>query len=129
MNAKFTDDNGEEIAVSNIDELITYIKKLNLTEYDGYDEYSYIKAQLGSTKSPYYVMSISYTNELDCRKTEYAIRRYVTSFKPRNYSEYPEYTSIALSHSLKNRLKKLKRGSESYESVIWYLLLEYYDKI
>lgn len=108
-------------------ELIHYIKEWNLTSYTGYDE-TQPRAMIESTKQPFRILMISYDDIWDCKKTEQRIKPYMTKFTPRKYG-FNSSTSIAISYSAKQELKKLKNDGDSFDFIIWKLLLRYYDKL
>ena len=109
-------------------ELTDTIQILNLNTYEGFQNDSPEEAQMFSTKNPLCVIRIHYENMLDCKNTERIIRPYLSKFHPRKYSS-DNKTSIIISSECKTELAKIKQRKESYEMVIWKLLLEHYWEI
>lgn len=118
--------NQKEKTEINLKELDENIWLFQLNEYKGYTDNE--PAIIKSTKRQYPTIEITYEDIWDCRKNEQILREKFTKFSPKKFAS-EKLTSIAVSYSAKEELKKLKKGSESLESVIWRLLLEHYDRI
>lgn len=123
MKAEIPSDNNYEI--TDIDELIYYIGTLELDQYYGHDEFSKIDARIFTQKKPGKPIIVKYDDVLDCKKTEVLLKPYFSKFTPRKYS--PGTTSIGLSDECKRELDNIKKGKESYEMVIWKLIMEHYE--
>ena len=109
----------------------TYLTEENMellrtTIYYGYDEtqpYAWLWAKKHDAR-----IKIAYDDVFDCKQTELAIRPFCSKFSQRKTSFTP-LSSIGVSEDCKQELNNMKSPYESYEMVIWRLLLEHYGKI
>ena len=111
----------KETTITNIHELIEKIPKLKTNMYYGYNltqPYAWIFSMQNRPIS----IRIEYDNLIDCKKTEMMLKPVCTTFSPRRYNPSPS-TSIGVSKDCKQELKKIKQDHESFEDVIWRLLL------
>ena len=98
----------EEIAKANI-----------MTYYNGFNEdveYAIMKSHDSS-------MMIKFDNLLECKRFESKIRDQCTKFISRKYKPYGNST-ILISNSLKKALAELKEGKDSYEILLWKIIME-----
>ena len=126
MIGKIVNPYGENYDVNNIDELITTMGLLETTIYYGYDKtqpYAWLWAKKHDAR-----IKIAYDDVFDCKQTELAIRPFCSKFSQRKTSFTP-LSSIGVSEDCKQELNNMKSPYESYEMVIWRLLLEHYGKI
>ena len=108
--------------ITSIDELINFAKTSILDHYKGFNEIE--KSMMYSSVNHDIVICIDFENIYECRLFESKIRKYCIGFSPKKYIRSTP-TSIGVTESLKQELKKLKEENESYEMVIWKLLLDY----
>ena len=120
--------NSQENTITDIDELVDTVQLLQTEIYHGYDEHTQPYSWLWATQNKNVRIRIQYDDIYDCKKTELALKPICTKFSPRKYV-FNSMKSIGLSEGCKRELGKLKENYESYEMVIWKLLLEHYGKI
>lgn len=108
-------------------EIIEMLKNTKPNSYFGHDDNS-LEAWLLPNNDHSKLIKIKYENLFDCKKTERLLKPECTRFKPRQFTN-KQQTTIACTNDLKRELNKLKQGSQSYEMIIWDLILEHYDEI
>ena len=114
------------ILIKDINDIIKRIKEEDLNVYrGGYEGQNY--AEISSSKKVIKTeIVISYESIWECKKVEDVLRQYCTDFYPRKFGKTK---SIGTSKALQTELQKLKKDTESFETVIWRLLLEHYDML
>lgn len=116
----------ENKQITNIQEVINYAKKNNLNVYNGYDENS--SAFIYSFKNHKNAIKIMYEDLYDCKKTELILKQVCPKFYPKEFKIAARRT-ISLSQKCKSELDAIQEGTESYEMIIWKLLLHYHGEI
>lgn len=124
MKAVIPSDNNYEI--TNIKELIDFIQTTNTNEYYGQDNLTQPYAYMYPSTAPFNSIKIKYDDIIDCKKTESLLKPHCARFSPRKY-DLISRQSISCTYGLKQELNKLKKPGQSYEMVIWDLILEHYD--
>lgn len=105
----------------NMEELLEFAKHNNLTYYNGFNE----DTEFAIFKStPITTVTIKFDNIWECKLFESKIRNQCLKFIPRKYKPYGNST-ILVSNELKNKLRDLKKEQEeSYEMVLWRLIIK-----
>lgn len=124
MLAKVPSNNNYE--TTNLEELIDLVQTLQCNAYQGFDDLTQPEAIVYPTKSSKAIIHIEYDDVLDCKRTERALKSVCSKFFPRKYGSW-RLQSVGLSVGCKQELDKLKKDKQSYEQVIWGLILEHYD--
>jgi len=117
---------GTNHEITTIPELIECVQTNNCNEYYGFNNLSYPEAYIYSSKAPYFGIKIKYDDIIDCKRTESALRPHCIKFSQRLYNGIKR-SSVTTSKGLKEELDNLKKPYQSYEQVIWDLVVFYYD--
>lgn len=107
--------------ITDIQKLTETIQQLNLNMYKGHNR-TQPYAGIFPMQNKSISARIEYDDLIDCKKTEMMLKPVCTTFSPRRYNPSPS-TSIGVSMDCKDELKKIKQDHESFEDVIWRLLL------
>jgi len=113
--------------ITDIEKLTETIQQIHLNMYKGHNltqPYAWIFPMQNKSIS----VRIEYDDLIDCKKTEMMLKPLCTTFSPRKYNPLPS-TSIGVSRDCKDELNKIKLPYESFEDVIWRLLLTYSGEI
>lgn len=121
MKAKF-----EGNIITSMEELLNLCTISIINSYKGRTKDS--SAILTSLANPKVIIMVDFDNIMECKLFESKIRNQCTQFSPKKFDDVPDST-IAVSNMLKNQLNKLKEPKESYEMIIWRLILEHYNLI
>lgn len=113
----------EDKKTNDIQDVIKYAEENRLNVYNGYDENS--SAFIYSFKDHLKAIKIIYDDIYDCKKTELILKQVCPKFYPRRYIMHKWKKSITISQDCKSELDELQKGTESYEMIIWRLLLHY----
>ncbi len=111
---------------TNIDELKQYLVENKLNVYQGYDLNS--SAFVFSFTDYQKSVKITYDNLYDCKKTELELKKVCSKFYPKKF-KVKKRKSINISQETKSELDNLREGTQSYEMIIWKLILEHYGEI
>lgn len=105
---------------SNKDDILKLIVEHDLNEYRG--NYKDLASEISSTKRTIPIkIIVSYETIIECRIFEQELRKRCTKFSPKKYRKN---ATLAVHGDLKSELDKLCIGTESYESIIWRLVLK-----
>ena len=108
--------------ITDVHDFYSYVLMKGLDDYDG-KHCETMSATMVSTTNPNKI-SFYFSDFVECKAFEAMIKPYCTNFKPKlfGYDKSP----IKVPKELKQELKKLKKGNESFVDVIWKLLVEHY---
>lgn len=110
--------------VTDINELKTYLVENKLNVYNGYDLQS--SAYIYSFKDHYNSVKIVYDDLYDCKKTEIELKAVCSKFYPRKF-RIKQRRGITVSQETRDELDKLQEGTQSYDMIIWRLILEHHE--
>lgn len=112
----------KDTTITDPQELINFAEMGEITYYNGYNEDTEF-AVMKSSLNPEISITIIFENKKECKLFESKIKKQCKKFIPKKYRPYGKSTVI-MSNELKEILTTLKHGNESYEMVIWKLLLK-----
>ena len=110
--------------INSVDELVRFAEANILDNYHGL--YEVEKAVMYSSINPEIIIHIDFDNVYECKLFESKIRKNCRNFSPKKYG-ISRNSTLGISETLKQELIKLKHDKESFEIVIWRLLLNYYN--